>query len=44
MHLAIDAALAPGREIKLAAKCSEPAERAYFEEDQVSSSTPSRRP
>ncbi|HZG02296.1 MAG TPA: glycosyltransferase family 4 protein [Streptomyces sp.] len=31
MHLAIDAARAAGREIRLAAKCSEPAEHAYFE-------------
>lgn len=31
MHLAIDAAVAAGREIKLAAKCSEPSEHAYFE-------------
>ncbi|MDT4936220.1 MAG: hypothetical protein QOK11_4112 [Pseudonocardiales bacterium] len=31
MHLAIDAARAAGRPIKLAAKCSEPGERAYFE-------------
>ncbi|MGK5500277.1 glycosyltransferase family 4 protein [Streptomyces sp. URMC 125] len=31
MHLAIDAARAAGREIRLAAKCSEPAEREYFE-------------
>ncbi len=31
MHLAIDVARAAGREIKLAAKCSEPAERCYFE-------------
>ncbi|MGA5351806.1 glycosyltransferase family 4 protein [Streptomyces thermodiastaticus] len=31
MHLAIDAAVAAGRTIKLAAKCNEPAERAYFE-------------
>ncbi len=30
MHVAIDAARAAGRSIKLAAKCSEPAERAYF--------------
>lgn len=31
MHLAIEAARAAGRPIKLAAKCSEPAEKAYFE-------------
>jgi glycosyltransferase involved in cell wall biosynthesis len=31
MHLAIDAARAARREIVLAAKCGEPAERAYFE-------------
>lgn len=31
MHLAIDAARAAGRRIVLGAKCSEPAERAYFE-------------
>lgn len=31
MHLAIDAARAAGRSIKLAAKCTESAERAYFE-------------
>lgn len=31
MHLAIDAARAAGRPIKLAAKCTEPAEKAYFE-------------
>ena len=31
MHLAIDAARAAGRKIVLAAKCSEPAETAYFE-------------
>lgn len=30
MHLAIDAARAAGRPIKLAAKCSEPAEKEYF--------------
>jgi len=30
MHLAIDAARAAGRPIKLAAKCSEPQEREYF--------------
>jgi glycosyltransferase involved in cell wall biosynthesis len=33
MHLAIDVARAAGRSIKLAAKCSEPAERCYFEEE-----------
>ena len=31
MHLAIDVARAAGRSIKLAAKCTESAERAYFE-------------
>lgn len=31
MHLAIDVARAAGRPIKLAAKCQEPQERAYFE-------------
>ncbi|WP_205739708.1 glycosyltransferase family 4 protein [Georgenia sp. SYP-B2076] len=31
MHLAIDAARCAGRGIRLAAKCSEPEERAYFE-------------
>lgn len=31
MHLAIDAARAAGRRIVLAAKCSEPLEKAYFE-------------
>ncbi|MFF9244004.1 hypothetical protein ACF1AY_03335 [Streptomyces sp. NPDC014776] len=31
MHLAIDAAVAAGREIELAAKCSEPAEHGCFE-------------
>jgi glycosyltransferase involved in cell wall biosynthesis len=31
MHLAIDAARAVGLPIKLAAKCTEPSERAYFE-------------
>jgi glycosyltransferase involved in cell wall biosynthesis len=31
MHLAIDASRAAGLPIKLAAKCTEPAERAYFE-------------
>jgi glycosyltransferase involved in cell wall biosynthesis len=31
MHLAIDAARAAGRKIVLAAKCTEPAETAYFE-------------
>lgn len=33
MHLAIDAAREAGREIKLAAKCSEPAELEYFERE-----------
>jgi glycosyltransferase involved in cell wall biosynthesis len=31
MHVAMDAARAAGRRLVLAAKCSEPAERAYFE-------------
>ena len=33
MHLAIDAARESSREIRLAAKCSEPAEKAYFEKE-----------
>ncbi|PFG41136.1 glycosyltransferase involved in cell wall biosynthesis [Georgenia soli] len=33
MHLAIDAAREAGRGIKLAAKCSEPSEKAYFEQE-----------
>jgi glycosyltransferase involved in cell wall biosynthesis len=35
MHVAIDAARAAGRRIVLAAKCSEPAEKAYFESEIV---------
>jgi glycosyltransferase involved in cell wall biosynthesis len=35
MHVAIDAARAAGRRIVLAAKCSEPAEKAYFEAEIV---------
>jgi glycosyltransferase involved in cell wall biosynthesis len=35
MHVAIDAARASGRRIVLAAKCSEPAEKAYFDAEIV---------